>query len=40
MLFSYRLFSENLDMFGFDDCSFVVGKSKEACARVVMWKEF
>ena len=27
-------------MFGFDDCSFVVQKSKESAARVVMWKEF
>ena len=35
-----RLFSENIDMFGFDDCSFVVQKSKESAARVVMWKEF
>ena len=36
----FRLFSENLDMFGFDDCSFLVQKNKESCARVVMWKEF
>lgn len=34
------LFSENSDMFSFDDCSFVVQKSKEAAARVVMWREF
>ena len=35
-----RLFSENIDMFGFEDCSFVVQKSKESTGRVVMWKEF
>ena len=35
-----RLFSENIDMFGFEDCSFSVQKSKEASARQVMWKEF
>jgi len=37
---SYRLFSENQDMFGFEDCSFVVQKSRESTARIVMWKEF
>lgn len=35
-----RLFSENIDMFGFDDCSFLVQKSKESTARIVMWREF
>ena len=35
-----RLFSENNDMFGFEDCSFVVQKSKESTSRVVMWREF
>ena len=39
-LFSYRLFHENIDMFGFEDCSFVVQKSKDATSRVVMWREF
>ena len=27
-------------MFSIDDCNFVVHKSREATARVVMWKEF
>ena len=27
-------------MFGFEDCSFVVQKSKESTSRVVMWREF
>lgn len=27
-------------MFSFDDCSFLVQKSKESTARIVMWKEF
>ena len=35
-----RLFAENIDMFSFDDCSFLVQKSKESSARQVMWKEF
>ena len=26
--------------FSFDDCSFVVHKSKESCSRVVMWRDF
>ena len=34
------MFSENNDNFSFDECSFVVSKSKESCSRVVMWKEF
>mgnify|MGYP001946989130 FL=1 len=35
-----RLFAENIDMFGFEDCSFAVQKSRESTARIVMWKEF
>ena len=27
-------------MFSFDDCNFAVQKSKEATARIVMWREF
>lgn len=34
------MFSENNDNFCFEDCSFVVHKSKESCSRVVMWREF
>jgi len=34
------MFSENNENFSFDDCSFVVHKSKESCGRVVMWREF
>ena len=34
------LFQEMHDNFNFEDCSFVVNKSKEACSRVVMWREF
>lgn len=34
------LFSENDDMFSFEDCNFGVQKSKEACARQVMWRDF
>ena len=36
----FRLFEENSDNFSFDDCSFIVHKSKESCSRVVMWREF
>ena len=32
-IWTCRLFSENIDMFGFEDCSFAVQKSKEASAR-------
>ena len=38
--FLYRLFSQNIDMFGFEDCSFAVQKAKESTARIVMWREF
>ena len=34
------MFSEISENFSFDDCSFVVHKSKESCSRVVMWREF
>ena len=34
------MFHENCDNFNFEDCSFVVHKSKESCSRVVMWREF
>ena len=34
------MFSENTDNFSFDDCSFIVHKSKESCGRIVMWREF
>lgn len=34
------LFSENNDNFSFDDCAFLVHKSKESCSRIVMWREF
>ena len=34
------MFSETNENFSFDDCSFVVHKSKESCSRVVMWREF
>lgn len=34
------MFHENHDNFNFEDCSFLVHKSKEACSRIVMWKEF
>ena len=34
------MFSENYDNFSFDDCSFMVHKSKESCGRIVMWREF
>jgi len=27
-------------MFSFEDCCFAVQKSKETCARIVMWREF
>jgi len=27
-------------MFGFEECCFSVQKSKEACARQVMWRDF
>jgi hypothetical protein len=27
-------------MFSFEDCCFAIQKSKEACGRIVMWKEF
>jgi hypothetical protein len=27
-------------MFTFEDCCFAIQKSKEACARQVMWREF
>jgi len=27
-------------MFGFEDCSFAVQKSRESTARIVMWREF
>jgi len=37
---NYRIFSENNDNFSFEDCSFVVHKSKESCSRVAMWREF
>ena len=35
-----RLFGETNDNFSFEDCAFVVHKSKESCSRVVMWREF
>ena len=34
------MFSENNENFSFEDCSFVVHKSKESCSRIVMWREF
>lgn len=34
------MFSDTNENFSFDDCSFVVHKSKESCSRVVMWREF
>jgi len=34
------MFSENCENFSFDDCSFMVHKSKESCGRIVMWREF
>mmetsp|Transcript_33340 Transcript_33340/g.51099 ORF Transcript_33340/g.51099 Transcript_33340/m.51099 type:complete len:104 (+) Transcript_33340:3060-3371(+) len=34
------MFQENNENFSFDDCSFVVHKSKESCSRIVMWREF
>ena len=40
IFFLCRLFSENNDMFSFEDCNFSVHKVKESAARVVMWKEF
>jgi hypothetical protein len=34
-----RLLAENNSSFSFDGCNFAVQKSKEATARVVMWRE-
>ena len=34
------MFHENHENFNFEDCSFNAHKSKEACGRVVMFKEF
>jgi len=34
------LFSENNENFSFEECSFMVHKSKDGCSRVVMWREF
>jgi hypothetical protein len=34
------LFSKNSENFAFGNCNFAVQKAREACARVVMWKEF
>ena len=34
------MFHENNENFNFEDCSFVIHKSKETCGRVVMFKEF
>ncbi len=34
------MFSENCENFSFDDCSFMVHKSKDSCGRIVMWREF
>lgn len=35
-----KMFSENHENFSFEDCNFNLHKSKEACGRVVMFKEF
>ena len=34
------MFSENCENFSFEDCAFMVHKSKESCGRIVMWREF
>jgi hypothetical protein len=34
------LFQQKQDMFCFEGCCFAVQKSKEACGRQVMWREF
>jgi hypothetical protein len=38
-IFPY-LFHKNTEHFSFNNCNFVVQKSRESTARVVMWREF
>ena len=36
----FRIYAENSENFSYEDCCFEVQKSREATARVVMWREF
>ena len=35
-----QIYAENNENFSYEDCCFEVQKSREATARVVMWREF